>query len=331
LNGQSSEFEPDRKVKAMADAPMKFALQPVITDRSSLSDFTVKPGDKMTFTFAGDVAGYALGLWGFYISYDPATDDHGVRSVGLQFGAPQKTPITDSHGNVTTEITVDLDATITDGSYQVDPDASWVLPVCLAWIGDSSADVVVGTERALTATQTGIPAPSATGGAQLFSASWLAGFAMSYGNITGNMHQMNATTMLGSAGNLLSADVGMSDDEEHVATTATADAGWFATTLGASNLVIQSVPASQTEAPPVKMPAAVSQFAVMITDWTVVYQGGDHNVQGFGVGQLGSAQYDSATYMITVPTINATMKDNRWAKQDDNLSKVQALMLGITR
>ena len=280
----------------------------------------------VTFEFAYPVYQWVVGIWGFSLVH---SDNHSatVETMSLELSSSKQGKI----------VTVNLDATLTDGhGHELDPEASWVIPVCLAVTDDTATGAYLQTVEKTIADGDAMQVLMADQGPYAYAQSVLGGFSLNYeknNSVLGLSAGCDLTYDQGTG--YIGASASMYDAHTHRAQDASVYAGCIAMddSLG---LTVTRIDAEQSFTP-VKVPVsgAFSQAAVMLTNFKVRYQGhDDHWVSRVGAWAIGEfvlndtpITFDSEG--VTLPALAALVGDDTNHFQDQTLSNVSALLLTL--
>lgn len=315
---------------------MGIEMQPVMRNGDlmlSLWNQRVHPGDKVTFAFQNAVVDYVLGIWAFRVAYP--NQDHGVQSVSLRL-SPESL--------VGSKLTVAVDANLTYGQGpDVDKDNSYIVPVCLAITGssDDTDDTYMASyanpiSNGSSSSPVKLPATDTSYNP---ATSCLSGFELSYPGVE-NMNGMSAGCGFAPAPTgeayVISGTATMFDSVGHTAEIANIYAGYIASSASSPGFQVVPIgPVQKWQDFNVTMDQlkSVSQVGVMIQNWNVRYDPHyDHNVWGVSASFLWDAPGQNVTITgkkVALPGLSAQMWDGGDHNQNDDLSNLSALIIGL--
>lgn len=286
----------------------------------------VLPNQTATFTFQKQVYAYALGIWGFRLSYGADTD-HWVQDLSLRM-LPVQTEVEATVGNV---IQARVEARLSDSSGNtIDPSDSTIRPVCVAVTGMADARTVM---TAVNGVANGQQAPVSLPGSGLFSilSSFLSGFTLDYSSTD---HQvLGASAGCGITNNqsqgFVTASAHLYDASGNRANSTNVDASVIASINnkpGFATAVVTRQTGNPIEVDFSPQLSSVSSVACLLNSWEVKFPS-VHNVRAIQVGSWGWPKISGTK--VTLPNLWASIQDGSGNTQDDSASNATVLVIAV--
>jgi hypothetical protein len=286
----------------------------------------IAPNASHTFTFSETVYSYLVGVASFKFSF-PDDDDHHVEEISLSFNA-------NKGGANNDQVAVTVNGVLMDDSGNtMDYANSYVVLVCLAWVGSSTNLTNLSGPFTVGNGQQSNPI-SMPGSNPSIVQSNLAGFDLSYGsNVNHLILGVTAGMGVSTNGNqaLLNATARMWDDSGNTAVNPTATGNLISSTDTNPGFTIKPWTAQQPSGTvTIPMGQAISSATSLITAFQLQFPGGsDHHLNNIGAGNDSTWVNPSNNTQVQTSGIWAWMGDDGSNTQDNSLSSCSIIVIGL--
>jgi hypothetical protein len=275
----------------------------------------IQPGTSTTFEFDDTITQRMIGMSGFSLSY--GNTDHHVQTVMVSLNVNQ----------VGKTLSVAANAVMIDaGGHNLDPAASSVTVVALAWVGVNDDDLHLGNVASISNGSAGSPIVIPCTAPNVLQAA-LTGFSLSYGATDHHMEAANAAVGTELSGNsaTIKGTVYMRDDSGNSNVPGTVDAGLVANCDASLGSFVQSVDMLQREPKTLTFSQPFATYTPILSNFQVQYgKDSDHHVKTFTV-ILEARRLESTSVQIDGTAI---LIDNSGHVQDNALSHVSGFVVG---
>jgi hypothetical protein len=311
----------------LLDGPRTARITPKKVSPMPLTFQSVKlaPNANHTFTFSQTVFAYQVGVASFRFSF-PHDEDHHVEELSLFLSSNKA-------GSQNNQVAVQVDGVLKDASGNgMDYPNSYVVVVCLAWVGSSTA-------------MTNLSGPFTVGNGQQSNPifmpgsnpnvvqSNLSGFLLSF-NSKDDHHILGVAAGMGVSTNgnqaLLDGTAKMWDSSGNTAVNPTATGNLISSTDSNPGFIIKPWTGEQSSGTvTIPMGKALSGATSLLTSFQVQFSGGDHHLNNIGAGN-DSIQVDSNdNQQVVTSGIWAWMGDSSGNTQDMSKSSCSIIAIGF--
>ena len=298
------------------------------------------PGQTVILNFNNPLQAWVVGMNMFSLTYGPNTD-HWVETISISLQTNQ--PTTSMIGN---QLGVTVHAQLQDASghtiYVDGSSGSQIGVTCVAITGSNDPQTYMGNVTGI-ANNTSVPVElPGSGGSFTALTSCLSGFNLSFNTTDHHFAGAVMGTGIAATGTTgqISGVASLYDASGNRASTTTVDAGYIASVNPSPPFMTQVI--NKQSQPPfaVTFPQNVSQIAILLQNITVQFpSGGDNNLQTILAGGFTIATPSgpsSGPFLVNPPAESVTLNqlithvnDNSGHWEDDNISSVTALVIGL--
>ncbi|WP_168790569.1 hypothetical protein [Paraburkholderia aromaticivorans] len=234
----------------------------------------IQPGTTTTFEFDDQITQRMIGMSAFSLSY--GNTDHHLQTVMVSLNA--------NHAGKTLSITANA-MMIDAGGHNLDPAASSVTVVALAWVGVDDSNLKLGNVAGISNGGTSSPIAIPGTDPNVLQAA-LTGFSLSYGATDHHMEAANASVGTEVSGNAatVKGTVYMRDDSGNANVPGTVDAGLVANCDPSLGSFVRSVDMVQQSSKKLTFSQPYATYTPFLNSFQVQYGvDSDHHVKTFTV------------------------------------------------
>lgn len=281
------------------------------------------PNASHTFTFTETVFAYQVGVASFKFSF-PDGDDHHVEEISLSVSSNKA-------GSQNNQVAVQVDGVLKDDSGNgMDYPNSYVVVVCLAWVGSSTSFTNLSGPFTVGNGQQSNPI-FMPGSNPNIAQSNLSGFFMSYGDTDHHIQGAAAGMGVSTNGNqaMLNGTAKMWDSSGNNAVNPTATGNLISSTDTNPGFIIKPMAAEQSSGTvTIPMGQALSNATSLITAFQVQFDG-DHHLNNIGAGNDTIQVDPNNNQQVLTSGIWAWMGDDSGHTQDNSKSSCSIIVIGF--
>jgi len=281
------------------------------------------PNASHTFTFTQTVYAYQVGVAAFKFSF-PDGDDQHVEEISL-------TLTSNKAGSQNNQVAVQVDGVLKDDSGNgMDYPNSYVVVVCLAWVGSSTAFTNLSGPFTVGNGQQSNPIFMPGSNPNIVQSN-LSGFSLSFGDDDHHILGVAAGMGVSTNGNqaLLNATAKMFDSSGHDAVNPTATGNLISSTDSNPGFIIKPWTAQQSSGTvTIPMGQAITGATTLLTSFQVQFDG-DHHLNNIGAGNDSAQVNPSNNQQVLTSGIWAFMGDSSGNTQDNAKSSCSIIAIGF--
>lgn len=275
----------------------------------------IKPGATSTFNFTDRITQRMVGISAFSLSY--GNTDHHVQTISVSLSVNQSG----------SSLSITAHATMVDASgNNLDPNASYVNVVALAWVGVDDSNLKLGNVAGIVNGGTSSPITIPGTDPNVLQAA-LAGYYLSYGGTDHHMETACAAVGTTLSGNTASINgtVYMYDDTGHGNVSGTVDSGLVANCDPSLGNFVRGTNTLQNNTQKITFGKPFAHYTPFLSSYKVQYRdNSDHHVKTFSV----SLSVQNVSGNDVTVTGAAKLVDNSGHVQDDGVSNVSGFIVG---